>query len=66
MKVLNLPSIEAHKIVRKSKTIYTEEELKSMESFFKPKNITVKPKKNSLKNKRCKSHNDYEENQVNL
>ena len=66
MKIFNLPSIEEHKNVRKSKTIYTEEELKSMESFSKPKNITIKPKKNSLKNRRCKNNNDYEENQVNL
>ena len=66
MKILNLPQIEEHKHIKKTKTVYTEAELKSMESFYKPKNITIKPKKKGLKNIRAKNDFNETENQISL
>lgn len=46
MKVLELPKIKEHEIVKEnSKCPYTQEELDSIKSLREPKNIQRKPKK---------------------
>ena len=55
MKVLELPQIKGHHIVKKSnKSAYTQEELESMQSLRAPKNMQTRhTTKNNLSPRRC-------------